>query len=110
MSRSNRGSKNPPLSKFVPKRIKELSNPVVGSFFVWNRILTTYTSCYLTRDEDKLVAISAAFSPRHLPRRLLESILVISSPLECVAYKNDLSHKYNLISLLQDGVFFIDTT
>jgi hypothetical protein len=77
------------FSKYVPKRIKELSNPVVDSFFVWNRILTAHTSCCLTRDEDKLVAISATarrvqplvqgtylgdFWSRYLPYHLFQNV------------------------------------
>ena len=78
------------FSKFVPKRMKELSDPVVDSFSsgtdshcLYKLLLdprrgqTSRDICYRkTR---------TAFSPRHLPRRPLESQLAISSPLECVA-------------------------
>jgi hypothetical protein len=93
------------MSDSIPKHIKEVSDPVVDSFFIWNRILTTYTRCYLTRDEDKLIAISAiarrmqplvsgtylaGLWTRHLPYHLLwhawPSVYVKRPPARCKSY------------------------
>ena len=70
----------------ILKHIRKTSDPVLDSFFIWNRILTAYMDCSLTKDEDRLVAISAitkSIQPlvndtylaglwlRHLPYHLL---------------------------------------
>ena len=46
-------------SSKILKHIRETSDPVLNSFFIWHRILAAYMECSLTKDEDKLVAISA---------------------------------------------------
>jgi hypothetical protein len=73
-------------SKHALEHIKAMSDPILDSFFIWNRILSAYMECSLTRDEDRLVAISAiakSIQPlvndtylaglwvRHLPYHLL---------------------------------------
>lgn len=46
-------------SHHILQRVKNTSDPVLNTFFIWHRILETYTKCSLTQDTDKLVAISA---------------------------------------------------
>lgn len=47
------------MATIIPKHIRDTSDPVLDSYLIWTRILTSYMECSLTKEEDKLVAISA---------------------------------------------------